>query len=79
MRLVIVRIASLAFACDRLSRNKKPFQMHILEGSWLQASYLQALLTLPDVGEFFRAFGGEEIHIHGPQDNTASWGCQELL
>ncbi len=33
MRLDNVRIASLAFAYDLLTGNKKPFQMHRLEGS----------------------------------------------
>ena len=79
MRLENVRIASLAFACDSLVGNKKPFRLHRLEGSRLQAFKSQARLTLPDGGEFFRAFGGEQIHVHDAQDNTACWGCQELL
>jgi hypothetical protein len=77
MRL-LVRIASLAFTCGSLVRNKKPFQPFSGRVSVARIKS-KARLALPDMGEFFRAFGGEESLVHAPKDNTGSWRCQHLL
>jgi hypothetical protein len=45
----------------------------------LQLFKSQTRLTLPDSGEFSRAFRGEQVLVHHEQDNIASTCCQLLV